>query len=395
MVSALVLGDLGAPQTSSVVVPWSQLRAVAAPVALERSVASAVHSETGLTPSGSGFLERVSRLALPLTTTDQGALVAGGVPAVAISSSGELKPRAANPIGPKFDAFGRAALRAAGVLDGAPQGWPGADSAALPLRDRELPDWTSRLVVGMALLAGLVTGIDAMARARRRKIAVLQPGIWLISSWPPMLLGWLWLLLASLTGVIKGVPEITAPVGSVPVSWAAVAGIPVAIVFGWIVVRPLVRRRHLGLAEAGPGTPAALMIIASLAAGVIWVRDPLTALLLVPFVHVGPWLADPARAPSRAVSIWLALSLLIPLGLVLGVIGTDFGAGPFALSWLVALVFASGSAGLAGGLMTTLFAGLYVSTLALAWRQRPDVELDLVTRGPLGYAGPGSLGGTD
>jgi len=247
----------------------------------------------------------------------------------------------------------------------------------------------------MALLAGLITGIDAMARARRRKVAVLQPGIWLISSWPAMLLGWLWLLLASLTGVIKGVPDMTAPVGSVPVSWAAVAGIPVAVAFGWIVLRPLVRRRHRGRAEAGPGAPAALMIIASLAAGVIWVRDPLTALLVVPFVHVAPWLSDPARAPSRGLSLGLAISLLIPVGLVLGVVSADFGAGPIALGWLIALVFASGSAGLAGGLMTTLFAGLYVSTLVLAWRPRPDVEVDLVTRGPLGYAGPGSLGGTN
>jgi len=376
------------------VVPWAQLRATAAPGALERSVDSAVQTETGLKLARSGLLERLSRLAIPITTTGQGVLVADGVPAIELGSSGELDPSSSTVVGPRFEGFGRAALRVAGILDGADHGWPGANSSALPLRNRELPPWTMRLIGGMALLAALITGIDAMARARRRRIAVLVPAVWLLAAWPAMLLGWLWLLLAAATGVIDGVPAVTAPVGSVKISWAALVGIPVAVAIGWLVLRPLALRTPRGTAEAGPGAAAALMLIAATAGAVVWIRDPLTALLIVPFVHVAPWLVDPERAPSRrACAVAIGLTL-VPTAVVLTVIASDLGAGPIGLGWTLALIFASGSAGVQVGVLTTLLIALLASTFLLVLRPRPETELDLQTRGPLGYAGPGSLGGT-
>ena len=220
----------------------AQLRATAAPVALERSVASAVRAETGLTHRRTGFLERIARLALPVTTAGQGTLVSASVPAVTLGSIGELRQPAKAPVGPRFEGFGRAALRVAGILDGAPRNWPGPDSSSLPVRDRELPEWTIRLVAGMAVLAGLLVGVDAMARARRRKVSVFGAAVWMLAAWPPMLMGWIWLMLASVMGVIDGVPEVMAPVGTVPISWAAIAGIPVSVAIGWLLLRPLVLR---------------------------------------------------------------------------------------------------------------------------------------------------------
>lgn len=396
VVGVLVLGDLGAGSLSRrFVTPWAQLRATAAPFALERSVASAVKSETGLVHRRTGFLERIARLALPVTTTGQGTLVAAAVPAVTLGSTGELKQPADAPVGPRFEGFGRAALRVAGILDGAPRDWPGADSSALPVRDRELPEWTLRLVSGMAVLAGLLVGVDAMARARRRRIRVFAPGVWITAAWPPMLMGWVWLMLASMVGVIDGVPEVMAPVGTVPVSWAAVAGIPVSVAIGWLLLRPLVMRISPGGAAIGPGSPASLMLLTGGAAALIWVRDPLTALLVVPFLHIAPWLVDDERRPSRRTSMLLMAALLVPLVVVLASLATDFGTGPIGLAWQFALVFAAGGAGVGGGLVTTLLAGLYVSALLLVARPRDRSNVTLVTRGPLGYAGPGSLGGTD
>jgi len=395
VVGVVVLGELAGSGTKRMVVPWAQLRGTAAPGALERSVDAAVQTETGLKLARSGLLERLARLSIPITTTGQGALVADGVPAIELGSSGELDSSSNTVLGPRFEGFGRAALRVAGILDGADRGWPGANSSALPLRDRELPPWTMRLIAGMALLAALITGIDAMARSRRQRIAVVVPGVWLLASWPAMLLGWLWLLLAAATGVIDGVPAVTAPVGSVQISWAALAGIPVAVALGWLVLRPLALRTPRGIAEAGPGAPAALMLISAVAGSVVWIRDPLTALLIVPFIHIAPWLVDPARAPSRRACAVLIAVTLIPTAVVLTVIASDLGAGPISLGWTLVLIFASGSVGPQVGVITTLLFALLASTVLLAVRPRSNPELELQTRGPLGYAGPGSLGGTN
>ena len=395
VVSVLVLGDLsGSRLAAPYSVPWAQLRATAAPVALERSVASAIAAETGFARTSNGFFDRALRLALPITTTGQGPLVAEGFPAVTMSSSGERGPDPDSNAGPRFDAFGRAALRVAGVLDGASGGWPGRDSGALPLRDRELPEWTIRLIAAMAVLSALATGIDGLARARRRKVAVLEPMVWLVSPWPAFLIGCLWLLFSASVGMIPGAPGATAPPGSVPVSWPAVAGVPVAIAFGWLVLRPLTLKLAGRTATAGPGCPAALMLIGAVAAGMVAVRDPLTALLLMPFVHLGPWLADPARAPSRRSAALVLIAVAAPFVVVLAFLGADFSTGPLQLAWMIALIFAGGSAGIGGVLITTLFAALFVSVSILAAMPRPEPDAVVTTRGPVSYAGPGSLGGT-
>lgn len=395
VVAVLVLGDIGGDRLSSpFAVPWAEMRASAAPVALERSVAAAIRSETGLQPGRNPIPVRIARLALPLTTTEQGGLVADGVPAIAMSSTGE-KPARGAELGRRFDGFGRAALSIAGVLDGAPAAWPGPNSAALPLRDRELPPWTITMIAGLAVLAALLTGIDGLARARRNGVRVAESAQWFAAAWPPMLLGWLWLLLASATGVITGVPLSAAPVGTVPVSWVSLVGIPVSIAFGWLVLRPIALRRHPGLAEPGGGAPAALMLLASLAAAIVWSRDPLTALLIVPFAHVVPWLVDPARAPSRRVSLLLVALVLVPFLAALAVLAADVGAGPLGFTWMLVLVFAGGSAGIGAGFVTTLMAGLLVSAILLAARPRTQSVDGLTTRGPVTYAGPGSLGASD
>jgi hypothetical protein len=138
-----------------------------------------------------------------------------------------------------------------------------------------------------------------------------------------------------------------------------------------------------------------LMLISAVAGLVVWIRDPLTALLIVPFIHIAPWLVDPARAPSRRACAVLIAVTLIPTAVVLTVIASDLGAGPISLGWTLVLIFASGSVGPQVGVITTLLFALLASTVLLAVRPRSNPELELQTRGPLGYAGPGSLGGTN
>ena len=137
------------------------------------------------------------------------------------------------------------------------------------------------------------------------------------------------------------------------------------------------------------------MLLTGSAAALIWIRDPLTALLVVPFLHAAPWLVDAERGPSRRISVILMLAVLVPLLLALATLAVDFGTGPIGLGWQFALVYAAGGAGVAGGLVTTLLAGLYAAVLILIARPRDWSDVKLATRGPMTYAGPGSLGGTE
>lgn len=393
---ALILGDMGSgPISRPVVVPWAQARGTAAPISYERSVAAAVRSETGVSPGGQGSLTRLARLMLPLTTGWQGGLVADGVPAVTLSSASERAIPEAPADATRLDAFGRAALRVASLLDGAGPDWPGPNSGAVPIRDRVLPDWATRLLGAAGIVVALAAGIDGLARARRRKIAVIRPALWIAAGWPPFLLAWLWLLLAGSVGLLGHVPEATPPVGSVPIHWVALLVTPVVAFAGWKLLRPRFASALSEEGDPGPGVASAAMLIGAVVAAVVWVGNPLTAIMIVPFINVAPWLCDPERAPSRRASLVVLVLALLPVVLVAGVVAGALGAGPFEFAWTLVLTLACGSVTPAGGLALTLGVALFAAVLALCLRERPDPTRGVVTRGPLTYAGPGSLGGTE
>jgi hypothetical protein len=76
--------------------------------------------------------------------------------------------------------------------------------------------------------------------------------------------------------------------------------------------------------------------------------------------------------------------------------------GPVDIAWLGVLGAAGGHVGLGAALVVGVLGGGVVATLVAARarlvvsgrRGGPDDD-GLTTRGPLGYAGPGSLGGTE
>jgi hypothetical protein len=401
-VAAIVLGNQAAAVLHRpFVVPWAESRSVAAPLALERSAAGAVEQETGLDPGLASSGSRFARLAIPLSTTDQSGLLAGDVAAVGVGSSGERAIPADGIVGEQFAAFGRSALRLAGILDGAGPTWPGQPTADIPVRDRILPAWVLRLLGGLLVGVAVIVGVDGIARSRRRRIPVFAATRWFVATWPVFLLMWLWLLIAGMTGVISGVPASVAPARSVPMSWAALAGLPLAAAFGWLFIRPRAMPDASAILPPGelepPGqaAPAVLMILASLAVGAIWIVAPVTALLALPFVHLAPWLVDRTRFIRKRVAVTALLATLIPLALALVVLATAFGMGPFALTWALALQFSGGAVGVVGGVVTTFLAGLFVGASVLVLRGHATGPEQFVTRGPLSYAGPGSLGGTE
>lgn len=401
-VATMVLGNQAAAVLHRpFVVPWAEARSVAAPLALERSAASAVKQETGIDPGLVSSASRLARLAIPLSTTDQSGLLADGVAAIEIGSSGERAIPQDGILGEQFAAFGRSALRLAGILDGAGPSWPGEPTADIPVRDRVLPAWVLRLWGGLLVAVGLVVGVDGVARSRRRRLPVLPAARWFIAAWPVFLTMWLWLLLAGVTGVISGVPASVAPAGSVPVSWVALAGLPLVGMLGWIFLRPRAMPDVPAVLPPGeiesPGqpAPAVLLLLASVAVAGVWFVAPVTALLALPFVHIAPWLADRTRFMRKRAAVLILVATLVPLAVALVALTIAFGMGPLALVWALALQFSGGAVGIVGGVVTTFLAGLFVGALVLILRGHVAGPTDFVTRGPLSYAGPGSLGGTE
>jgi hypothetical protein len=169
---------------------------------------------------------------------------------------------------------------------------------------------------------------------------------------------------------------------------------------GWFGVRPLiVARLAPGGSAAAGGLAAATGLIVNVLAAVVWLFNPYAAALLLPAAHL--WLL--AAAPgSRLRGPWAALP--VALGVALPLLAAFYYAtaldlGPLSLAWLLALVVADGHVSVGAAVVTALWLGCLAGLLVvLRVRRQVDAAVEPErprTRGPAGYAGPGSLGGTE
>jgi hypothetical protein len=95
----------------------------------------------------------------------------------------------------------------------------------------------------------------------------------------------------------------------------------------------------------------------------------------------------------------MVLAGLLPLVLVGLYYAGQFGLGPVDLSWMGLLLVAGGTAGPLGVLAWSLLLSCALGAALAGWRKprdrdEPDGDEPVRIRGPLSYAGPGSLGGT-
>jgi hypothetical protein len=391
-------------------VPWSA-GGSPAPLALQRTIENAVRAQVG-TPAGAArATAQWARRAVPLTLSEQGVVNEAGLPAVLLGISGERgpAPRARVEEG-TLQAFGRAALRSVTAIDAAGTGPGGASPFArgtdgIVTMRNVLPGWSVRLVVAALLLPALLAALDALFRARRRRMPLAPWALWLVAAGGPVIAAWIWARLLGLSGVLDAPAAPPAP-GDVPLhAGGAVALVSVAVVAGLAAfgLRPLRvrRRRAFGTPSAG-GLAAATGVALTAVTAVTWLVNPYAAALLLPAAHL--WLF--AAAPSTRVSApWLAVAVLIGLApglFVLGYYMAALGAGPPQLAWIGLLGAASGNVSLLGVLTLASFvAGL--AALAAIARDRRRIEgaagkdggEPIRTRGPMSYAGPGSLGGTE
>ena len=395
--AVIVLGDMAGTRVRKPwVVGWPQSTAPT-PLGLERTVQAAVRREVHGDAGGPRALAQWIRRAVPVTVSGQGAIGGEGLPAILLSESGELGPAADEPVLPaRLNAFGRAALSAVSAVDAAgPRTAPAfanASEGIVTLRN-VLPDWASRLVVGTLLLPALLAALDAFFRARRRRVPVTPWLIWLGVASLPLPVAWLWLRALAATGMVKA-PDGPVLPGLFPLQTSGIVAMVSALVAGGLVcwiVRWLAPKGRS--AEGVDGLAVALAVWLSVLGAVAWVLNPFAAGILLLATHL--WLFG--WRPRAALAVGLAG--LLPLLVVAVYYGFALDLGPLGLAWGSALGAMSGSGLWTALLLAAALAALTGVARAAAARRRLEREgggaAPFRTRGPLSYAGPGSLGGTE
>ena len=410
--AVLVLGDLAGERVRKPwVVPWAT-SAAPAPLALQRTVEAALRGEVSPNPGGAHASGQWIRRAVPLTVSGQGVVAAEGLPAVLVGAFGELGARPQAGVSrARMGAFGRGVLRAVTAIDAAgpideeraarsPVFASGPDGI-VTMRN-VLPDWAVRMLVATLLLPALLAALDAWFRARRRRLPAGRWVGWIAAVAVPVVLAWLWLRVLGATGALA-VPAAPVIPDAYPIDAAgavALASTAVVAAVGWFGVRPLLLRRL-----AVPGSPAAGglaaatgLVVTGLAA-LVWVVNPYAAALLLPAAHLWLLAASPAsRLRGAAAAVPVVGGLLLP-ALVALHYARALELDPLSLAWLATLVTANGHVSPPAALVTALWLACLIGLLRVV-RVRGQVAAQaeperLRTRGPAGYAGPGSLGGTE
>ncbi|HWI74715.1 MAG TPA: M28 family peptidase [Baekduia sp.] len=376
-----------------------------APVQLQRTVQRAVRAEVGTEAGAPRALTQWLRMAVPATIGEQGPFLRAGQPAVLLSATGERPPAFDAKVDENRTAqFGRAALRTLYALDNFRDlAQPPRDD--LVVRGKVMPGWAVRLLVGTLLLPPLLMGVDALARLRRRHEPMGPWTVWALASGIPFLLACLFARLLAAIGLISAAPGAPIPPQALRFGGgAAVALFAILLVFalGWLVARPAllhasgaarVRKRE----PDAPGATVAVGLLSVAVAAGIWVGNPYAAMLVVPAVHLWPWALTPDLRWPRWASLAIVVSALLPLALVWWVDGRAFGYDLPHGAWFWTLLVAGGHVPAGSWVLWSLLWGCAVAAGLVAIRRRrpQDDEPDEITvRGPVTYAGPGSLGGT-
>ncbi len=398
--AAIVIGDIAdGSGRGPYVVPWSASGAVA-PVQLRLAVEGALRAALARPVGDLSLPEEMARLALPLTTGAQGLLGAAGIPAVLVGADGESQPGRHGADVAVLGAFGQGLLGVTSVLDGTSV-LPTAPTRDLSFGTQLLDGWAVRALIGALLLSLAACTLDVLARARRRRVAVARPFGWALSFAAPFVLAGVFAAFLGAGGLLPATPLADVTPAQLPVSAegvAALVSIGLLFVLAWVLWAAALARRGRRRRPDAAGAAAGLLALATVTAALLWLQNPYTAALLILPAHL--WLVVLTREhgrPRLLGAVCVAVSL-VPLIAAVGLICSVLRIEPFALLWTLVLMIAGGALSPAGLVLASLTAGSFVAAASILVRGEPiagDERVEVTVRGPLSYAGPGSLGGTE
>ncbi|MGA8364378.1 MAG: hypothetical protein WB709_07640 [Solirubrobacteraceae bacterium] len=407
--AAIVLGDLASARVRTpLVIPYSDGYG-SAPDELQRTVADAISHESGIHPGAPSAIGQLAHLAFGLAPGEQGVLAAAGLPAVLVQISGERGPDVRAPVSAeRMEGLGRGALNAIDALDIAPnvQSTP---QTGLVLAHQIVPAWALRLLIGTLLIPIAAVLLDGLARARRRRQPCARWTTWTLTCALPFLVCALFAILLGALGGIAAAPSIPPAAGAMSFDGAAAMAVLACVAvlgLAWLAWPTLVRRLDLavrptpeypGVDAAGIATLLVLLVVAC----VVWVFDPYAALLIVPGLHLLLPIASPERRPRPIAGLGLLVLALAPLALLITFYVHQFGYSPGGVVWTATLLLAGGHVGVFAAVAWSVAFGCAVAIALVALTPPADLigfgadeHPEVTIRGPLSYAGPGSLGGT-
>jgi hypothetical protein len=409
--AVLVMSNMGAPGPR---VPplqiWSN-DSQRVGVGLERTAANSESEEFGREPHTSGAPAQMIRLAFPVGIGGQGPLLEAGADALRFSGSGELPPpkdkTGVDSISPdRLGSLGRSVLRTVFAIDGSPGAPVRGATSYITVANKLLPAWAVALVGLSLILPALVASIDAFARARRRREPMGRFLRWVGAGVLALVAALVLAKLMVVAGIVASPPQSPVAPDLRPLHGGdvAVMGVLAGVVAltWWFGARLALGGRSGRLDLADPGAGCALAFVLSCLTLAVWFINPFAALILVPALHL--WLlAAMARIPDRGLAApALVVVGLLPLAVVVLYYMSKLSLGPLGGLWYVFLLVTSGSVGIAAAFFACVFTAVFgslVSILVTRARRPPAAKVEQPPRpavfGPGGYAGPGSLGGTE
>ncbi len=337
---------------------------------LVRTGERALADQAATSPPADGTFGELARLAMPSGLGDQAPLIERGIPSIGLSSAGERPlPASADQPGDlsasTLGDFGRTALLLAVTLDAASAPPEHGPDAYVTLSGNLVPGWALSLLALTLLLPAVLAAVDALARARRRKMRVGPSLRWAVSRALPFLFPLLLLYFLALTGIVArpAFPFDPNAFGIGPGQIAAMAVLGAVLLAGGYA---------LGAWRVPAGLPSeaaapALGVSSGVAVFIAWLANPFLALLLVPTAHV--WLLGGVgrRALPWPAVLGAAAISLVPSAAAIGDLIGRLQLGSSA-PWQLLLMVGDGQIGLVTTLAGTLLAGCLTGIVAVAAR---------------------------
>jgi Peptidase family M28 len=402
--AAIAIGDLaGSARHKPLAVPYSDSSG-SAPVQLQRTLADAINREAGTDPGSPSGFGQLAHLAFPLTVGEQGPLNAAGVPSVLVQVSGESGPSASEGVSAaSLQGFGRAVLSAIDALD-AGRDVPEAMQTGLLVQRKTIPAWALRLLIGTLLLPPLILAADGVARARRRRLAVARWSLWTLLCAAPFAITALFAVLLSALGIVSATPSSPIPPRALSFDGSAAASVfavLLVLALAWLLWPPALRRLGVRVRPESDAAGVGMLLVLLALGTIVWLADPIAALLVLPAMHAWLLIVSPELRPRPAAGLALVLAGLLPLALLLAFYADHLGLGPGRVAWMGVLLLAGGHVDLPAALLWSVGLGCAAATAMLSFSSGPPLTgtgdepyEEITIRGPLSYAGPGSLGGT-
>jgi hypothetical protein len=319
--AAVVLDSVSAPQGSPlrIVIRPDTVRGTSP--TLFRTARSVITRVTGQGPIVPGLLDQLSGLAIPYALSEQGPLLARGVPTITLTAGPPPDPAAQvisldpNQLGQ----VGNATATLVVQLDGASAIEPGGRPAIF-VGSRTVRGWLAEVALVALLGPALACTLDMAARCRRRQIT-LAPAVtalaWRSLAWAAGLIT-LWIL-PVFPGDLASALAVAPHANQIGISWT---GILLALLVGVVVWRFVGRPR---IAPGPPFTVTGAERTAGLVAGLLGIgfacallsaTNPFALILVLPAAHLWLVLPSAARLGRRFMIIMYLLGMLGPALLV-------------------------------------------------------------------------------